>query len=258
MSTANCRPTAATPSRHGLPPIRRMPRASPPGARRPRPSARAMARSLNEPVPDAASSSTGSCRSRALLGARSRPRPRSPRSSSAASPAGWRAAHRPRRRADFDVFTAEALDAHKLYIVEVRHPVEVPGDERTHLMPWLSKRLGTSCARPISSAIGLKLRGRPAAAGPVGPAAFFMYEGAVRRALHDLLLARSTTARDGVALHGQATASPRCIGSRSDIAYVVSGPTDRDRLESGGPGRLRPDRQGRAGAQPSGIRKGGV
>src|SRR3954470_19221417 len=29
-------------------------------------------------------------------------------------------------------FTADALDAHRLYVVEVRHPVEVPGSERAH------------------------------------------------------------------------------------------------------------------------------
>src|ERR1041385_1862602 len=29
--------------------------------------------------------------------------------------------------------TAEAVDAHKVYVVEVRHPVEVPGSEAAHL-----------------------------------------------------------------------------------------------------------------------------
>src|SRR5262245_21159467 len=38
-----------------------------------------------------------------------------------------------------DVFASEALDAHKLYVVEVRHPVEVPGSERAHMTQWLSR-----------------------------------------------------------------------------------------------------------------------
>ena len=38
-----------------------------------------------------------------------------------------------------DVYASEALDAHKLYVVEVRHPVEVPGGERAHMTQWLSK-----------------------------------------------------------------------------------------------------------------------
>ena len=36
----------------------------------------------------------------------------------------------------------DALDAHRLYVVEVRHPVEVPGSERAHLQQWLTKRCG--------------------------------------------------------------------------------------------------------------------
>ena len=41
----------------------------------------------------------------------------------------------------FDTFTSQALEAHKVYVVEVRHPVEVTGSERPHLVQWLSKRL---------------------------------------------------------------------------------------------------------------------
>src|SRR5260221_403730 len=39
----------------------------------------------------------------------------------------------------FQNFTLDALDAHRLYVVEVRHPVEVPGSERAHLQQWLTK-----------------------------------------------------------------------------------------------------------------------
>src|SRR5438046_5886208 len=38
----------------------------------------------------------------------------------------------------FQSFTVEALDAYRLYVVEVRHPVEVPGNERAHLQQWLT------------------------------------------------------------------------------------------------------------------------
>src|SRR6516165_4127340 len=41
----------------------------------------------------------------------------------------------------FDTFTTQALDAYRVYVVEVRHPVEVTGAERPHLVQWLSKRL---------------------------------------------------------------------------------------------------------------------
>src|SRR5882762_3671735 len=44
--------------------------------------------------------------------------------------------------------SAEAIDAHRLYVVEVRHPVEVPGSDATHLAQWLSRRIGYSLRAP--------------------------------------------------------------------------------------------------------------
>jgi anti-sigma factor RsiW len=49
---------------------------------------------------------------------------------------------------DLKRFTADALEAYRLYVVEVRHPVEVPGDQRPHLVEWLSKRLGSPVLPP--------------------------------------------------------------------------------------------------------------
>src|SRR5690349_12280906 len=59
----------------------------------------------------------------------------------------------------FDRLTMEALQAHKLYTLEVRHPVEVTGDERPHMTQWLTRRLGYEQKIPDLSAIGLKLVG---------------------------------------------------------------------------------------------------
>jgi anti-sigma factor RsiW len=71
----------------------------------------------------------------------------------------------------------DALEAYKLYTVEVRHPVEVPGDERAHMTQWLSKRLGYEQRIPDLSSMGLKLVGGRLLPGPDGAAAFYMYEG---------------------------------------------------------------------------------
>ena len=81
------------------------------------------------------------------------------RGASAAAPTG------------FDVFASEALDAYKLYVVEVRHPVEVPGNERAHMTQWLSKRLGEDLRVPDLQSIGLKLVGGRLLPGPTGAAA---------------------------------------------------------------------------------------
>src|SRR5205807_4823362 len=73
---------------------------------------------------------------------------------------------------------ADALKAHKLYVVEVRHPVEVPGAEEPHLVQWLSKRIGYQLNAPNLQPLGLKLVGGRLLPGPGGSAAaFLMYEG---------------------------------------------------------------------------------
>ena len=73
-------------------------------------------------------------------------------------------------------FTTDALVAYRLYTVEVRHPVEVPGDQRPHLVEWLSKRVGSPLHPPELDKQGLKLVGGRLLPGPTGPSAFFMYE----------------------------------------------------------------------------------
>src|SRR3954465_4270676 len=55
---------------------------------------------------------------------------------------GWLARGAAAAPSAFQTFTVDAVDAHRLYIVEVRHPVDVPGSEREHLQQWLTKRCG--------------------------------------------------------------------------------------------------------------------
>jgi anti-sigma factor RsiW len=74
------------------------------------------------------------------------------------------------------LFTSDAMEAHKLYIGEVRHPIEVKAEEN-HLLPWLSRRVGTTLRAPDLSAFDLKLLGGRLLPGVSGPAALFMYEG---------------------------------------------------------------------------------
>ena len=75
-------------------------------------------------------------------------------------------------------FVADALDAHRVYSVEVRHPVEVPATEADHLVTWLSRRLGLPVAAPDLSAHGFELVGGRLLPADVGPAAQLMYQDA--------------------------------------------------------------------------------
>lgn len=69
-----------------------------------------------------------------------------------------------------------AVAAHRLYVAEVRHPVEVPASEEEHLVNWLSRRLGTKLVVPRLDAYGFTLVGGRLLPGGAGPAAQFMYE----------------------------------------------------------------------------------
>jgi anti-sigma factor RsiW len=69
-----------------------------------------------------------------------------------------------------------AAVAHVVYSPEVRHPVEVPANQETHLVNWLSKRLGTSLKIPRLDGLGYTLVGGRLLPGDQGPVAQFMYQ----------------------------------------------------------------------------------
>jgi anti-sigma factor RsiW len=130
---------------------------------------------------------------------------------------------------DIQVFTADALDAHKLYIGEVRHPIEVKAEE-DHLLPWLSRRVGTTLRAPDLEKFNLKLLGGRLLPGVSGPAALFMYEGANGERF-TIYCSRLNEAR--TAFHYDANdgfGAVRWI--EGSYGWVVSGPKDKDKLKS--------------------------
>lgn len=70
----------------------------------------------------------------------------------------------------------QAAIAHAVYAPEVRHPVEVGGNEEEHLVRWLSKRLGTELKAPRLTPLGYELVGGRLLSGSQGPVAQFMYQ----------------------------------------------------------------------------------
>lgn len=69
-----------------------------------------------------------------------------------------------------------AIEAHRLYSVEVRHPVEVVADEEAHMSAWLSRRLGKPIKPPPLAGAGFQLVGGRLLPSDDKPAAQFMYE----------------------------------------------------------------------------------
>ena len=70
-----------------------------------------------------------------------------------------------------------AAAAHRVYSVEVRHPVEVRAEE-AHLVRWLSKRVGVPLKAPDLGAQGFRLMGGRLLPAGAGAAAQLMYEDA--------------------------------------------------------------------------------
>jgi len=124
--------------------------------------------------------------------------------------------------------TAEAVDAYKLYVVEVRHPVEVPGSEEAHLTQWLSRRVGYELRIPDLSPVGLKLVGGRLLPGPRGAAAFFMYEG--QSGERFTLYSTRAGGPDSALRYNDDGKVGALYWADGDVAYVVNGEANRERL----------------------------
>ena len=130
----------------------------------------------------------------------------------------------------FDRLTMEALQAHKLYTLEVRHPVEVTGDERPHMTQWLTRRLGYEQKIPDLSAIGLKLVGGRLLPGPDGAAAFYMYEGASGERF--TIYCSKTNTPETALRYKDSDRAAAFLWVDDKRAFVVSGPANRERMET--------------------------
>ena len=139
---------------------------------------------------------------------------------------GWMARGAAAAPSAMQNFTLEALEAHRLYVVEVRHPVEVPGSERAHLQAWLTKRCGWDVRAPELA--GLKLVGGRLLPGPSGPASFLMYESASGERF-TVYTAKAETEATQMRYSAQGSDSALFWADRG-VAYVVSGAVDRGRL----------------------------
>ncbi len=141
---------------------------------------------------------------------------------------GWLAHGALAAPSTFKTFTLDALDAHRLYVVEVRHPVEVPGDERAHLQAWLTKRCGWTVHAPDLESTGLKLVGGRLLPGPAGPASFLMYESASGERFTVYAAKASTEATQ--MRYMKLDNDGALFWADRGVGFVVSGGSDRDRL----------------------------
>ncbi len=126
-------------------------------------------------------------------------------------------------------FADQAMGAHRVFVAEVKHPVEVPADQETHLVAWLSKRLGTKLRAPDLVSVGFDLIGGRLLAEGAQPAAQLMYEEADGRRITVYVRASG----------GASDTSFRFVSDQGvsafywveqDFAYALVAPMERSQL----------------------------
>jgi anti-sigma factor RsiW len=97
-----------------------------------------------------------------------------------------------------DPVAMEGFSAHRVFVVDRRHPVEVGRDEEAHLVAWLSNRMEREILAPDFSSAGLELVGGRLLPSVDGPSAQLMYENADGDRVTLYFRAGHTEPKDGV------------------------------------------------------------
>lgn len=144
---------------------------------------------------------------------------------------GWFGAHYvesppPRREA---ALTREAVLAHRVFVVEKRHPVEVAANERDHLVTWLSRRMGAKVPAPDLTGIGWNLVGGRLLSAIDGPACQLMYEDRGGRRI-TVFVARNPANRETAFLFRKDGAVQSFYWLDGPLGYAITGEIERDEL----------------------------
>lgn len=125
---------------------------------------------------------------------------------------------------------AEAVSAHRVYAVEVLHPVEVFADQQAHLVKWLSKRLGHDIRTPDLTPLGFKLVGGrllPAEGGE--PAAHFLYENKGGRRV-TVYISLYKSGQETAFRYQEMQGVGAFVWLEPDIGYAIAGDLPREPL----------------------------
>ena len=121
----------------------------------------------------------------------------------------------------------QAIEAHTVYAVEIRHPVEVPGADKDHLQAWLTKRVGTAFKVPDLTEQGYALLGGRLLSGDAGPAAMLMYEDQQGQRVSVVLAAPGTDMETALKVQQQGKLTA-CTWQDGKLAVAVAGEMARD------------------------------
>lgn len=124
---------------------------------------------------------------------------------------------------------SRAMDAHIVYAADLRHPIEVPASEQSHLNAWLSRRVQQPLAAPDLSGAGFSLMGGRLLADGGKPAALFMYESADGRRLTVVLAQNGQRVPGRPELLARDDLTAMTFGN-GPLAIAVTGAVGSDKL----------------------------
>jgi len=125
-----------------------------------------------------------------------------------------------------------AAVAHAVFTPEIRHPVEVGADQETHLINWLSKRLGAPLKAPHLDEAGFHLVGGRLLPGDSGEVAQFMYENDGHQRLTLYVRPNKGKIEDSRFRHANEGGLDVFYWIDDRFGYALSGNTGRDAMLS--------------------------
>jgi anti-sigma factor RsiW len=134
------------------------------------------------------------------------------------------------RQAESSTWARRAAIAHVVYSPEVRHPVEVGADQETHLVTWLSKRLGAQLKVPHLGELGYTLVGGRLLPGDRGPVAQFMYQDGKGQRLTLYVRINSDTSRETAFRFAQERGVGVFYWLDDKLGYALSGEVEKPEL----------------------------
>lgn len=124
----------------------------------------------------------------------------------------------------------QAERAHRTFVPEVVHPVEVTSQHEQHLQTWLSRRLGTPITVPVLRGQGYDLMGGRLLPASPGPAAQFMYQNAQGNRLTLYILASPAGRHDAAFRYEQDGALWICYWMGRTLDFALIGEVPRSHL----------------------------
>lgn len=143
---------------------------------------------------------------------------------------GWRDARVDIAATGAVTTAADAISAHRVFVVETVHPVEVAASQQAHLVQWLSRRVGHALKVPDLSARGFELMGGRVIPEAGMAAAQFMYQDGEGHRL--TLLVRTGGAAEAGFRFVQADGVSAFSWDDDGLSYAIVAGVDRAKLLS--------------------------